>query len=245
MNRHERRVAKALARGQSVDLVVAVHEAGHCVARVLSAGSLGWDANEVIVGIDVYPAPVGMGVSSDGKRGLQSQATSWGRFLSKPMHEFLLAMPDTLEASRRGVQLDLQPIFAKMRSAGIDVDSWCTAKSIEAIFGPMAEARVTEKPFDEVWDDYSSEADRRDMVRFCRLSGMTDEQFERAYAQNICIAEQHMDRPEVWRAILALANKLKPGRTSARVVAGIITRALAGPAEGANGLGWVGAAPSL
>lgn len=227
MNRHERRAAKAAARGQPVDRAVAVHEAGHCVARVLVADWLGWDPSEVIMGIDIYPAPVAMGlVSHDATRTLHSQATNWGQFLSKPMHDFLTAtMPDTFAALLQGVPLGVS-VLVKMRSAGIDVDLWCKAKCIEAVFGPMAEAKLMGKSFDEVWNEESSEADRRNMLRFCRLCGMAPKQIESAYAETIGTAEEYMGRPEVWRAILALADKLKPGRMKGRLAADTICRAL-------------------
>jgi hypothetical protein len=35
MNRHQRRVAKAQGIGKKLDPVIAIHEAGHAVARVL------------------------------------------------------------------------------------------------------------------------------------------------------------------------------------------------------------------
>jgi len=46
MNRKARHAAKKTAF---------VHEAGHCVGRVLVAGSLGWDIYEAIDGIDIVP----------------------------------------------------------------------------------------------------------------------------------------------------------------------------------------------
>ena len=58
------------------------------------------------------------------------------------------------------------------------------------------------------------------LIRAGKLCGMTTDQIEEATSENIYIAEQCMARPEVWRAIPALANKLKPGRTSGRVAAG-------------------------
>jgi hypothetical protein len=233
MNRRDRRAAKAMARNQSVDRVIAVHEAGHCVARVLVAASLGWDPDEVIECIDIHPAPIITGVVSlDGTRRLLSQAVSWGQFLSKPMHEFLAAkMPDTFAAALSGAPLgngcDLVPIFGEMRAAGIDVDWWFRAKSIESIFGPMAEATLIGKPFEEAWNDYSSEDDKRGILYAGGLCGMTDDQIATATIENVYIAEECMTKPNVWRAISALADSLKYGRTSGRKAAAIITGVLA------------------
>jgi hypothetical protein len=47
MNRHERRAARARARHAAKNSnahIVAVHEAGHAVARVLVAGELGYSS---------------------------------------------------------------------------------------------------------------------------------------------------------------------------------------------------------
>src|SRR6266404_2496661 len=56
MNRHERRKAKALSRLAHKNhgpTVVAVHEAGHAVAKVLAIGELGYSVNEAIKYIDM------------------------------------------------------------------------------------------------------------------------------------------------------------------------------------------------
>ena len=42
MNRHQRRAAKASGNASTIDPVVAIHEAGHAVARILTAPDLGF-----------------------------------------------------------------------------------------------------------------------------------------------------------------------------------------------------------
>jgi hypothetical protein len=102
----------------------------------------------------------------------------------------------------------------------------------------MAEAKLTGESFDEVWSDYRSEADVMDVNSFGSLCGMTTDQIAEATSENIRIAEGYMVRAEVWRAVLALADK-KFGRTSGRVAACIIVRALASSEE-RPGLGSAG-----
>jgi hypothetical protein len=53
MSRHQRRVGKAKGIGKKLDHVIAIHEAGHAVARVLSAADFGRPAEEMISHIDV------------------------------------------------------------------------------------------------------------------------------------------------------------------------------------------------
>lgn len=135
MNRHQKRAARVKARGREVDRVTAVHEAGHAVARVLVANSLGWSAHEAIEHIDIDPAPVAMEVGAQ-KRWLQIMGAVSGHFLSRPMEEFLQARmsAEALDARRDGTEM--LALFTEMRAAGIDVDVWFHARSIEIVFGP-------------------------------------------------------------------------------------------------------------
>jgi hypothetical protein len=114
-----------------------------------------------------------------------------------------------------------------MRAAGIDLDGWFRARSIVAIFGPMAEAKLIERPFNEFWNNSPSKDDQRAVIRAGTLCGMTREQIASAASEIASICEQHMARSEVWHAITTLADNLKTGRMSGREAAAIITRALA------------------
>jgi len=227
MNRRHRRLEDALVRNQPVVRALAVHEAGHCVARVLTASSLGWNAGEVIEYVEVTAAPVATASS----RGLRSRVVSWGRFLSKPMQEFVAARRPATARSDEYAPVsddpDIAPLFTEMRAAGIDLDGWFRAKSIVAMFGPMAEAKLIEKPFSEIWNNNSKD-DALGVIRAGILCGMTPEKIATASNENLSIAERHMGRSEVWRAINTLADNIKTGRMSGRRAAAIIVRALAG-----------------
>lgn len=226
MNRHARRAAKTTGRRQEVDRVVAGHEAGHVVGSILVAGLLGWPPMEIVSHIDIHPVPLAAsGTSLDATRAMRSQATTYGRMLSRPMQEFLTAN-GKLELFAEGTLDELTQTCAEMREAGIDLEMWHLAKCIEFVFGPMAEARLTGRSFDEVWDDYSSEADLKDATRYGVLCGMTTEQIVATINQAIAVAEERMAIPQVWAAIRALAAKLKPGRTGGRRASNIVMRAM-------------------
>jgi hypothetical protein len=226
-NRRQRRAEKTIARSQPAVRALAVHEAGHCVARVLTARAIGWDAGEVIDYIEVGSAPIGRGAD----RGLRSQVVSWGRFLSKPMQEFVAARrPATNPTAGYAPVLDdpdIIPLFAEMRASGIDLDTWFRVKSMVAMFGPMAEAKLIERPFDQVWNSKTSRDDALSLMRAGVLCGMTPEQIAASANENVSIADRSMGRPEVWRAIMTLADNMRPGRMSGRQAAAIIVRALA------------------
>jgi hypothetical protein len=221
MNRNARRAAKG--RGQ-IDRTVAVHEAGHAVGRILTSDLLGWSADEIIFHIDIHPVPLEAShVSADGTRTFYSEATCYGQMLSRPMDEFLKAKKLDLAKT---VLDDLAPIFAEMRVAEIDLKIWHLAKCVECVFGPIAEAKLTNQRFAEIWNEYSSEADFKDAVRYGMLCGMANEQISATIERAITIAEEKMALPEIWAAIIALAAKLKPGRMLGRRAAQIVMSAM-------------------
>ena len=82
MNRHQRRAATAQSIDKKLDPVSAIHEAGHAVARVLSAEDFGRPAEKMISYIEVGTGP-NMAVSQfDKSVMLRLQATTYGPALS-------------------------------------------------------------------------------------------------------------------------------------------------------------------
>jgi hypothetical protein len=215
MNRRERRAVRARARGQAVDRMVAVHEAGHAVARLLVADSLGWSADEALKYIDIGE-----------QLEPEAAAANYGQFYSRSMLEFLQTKmsPEAIDAPRTGTEL--LALFSEMREAGIDVDAWFRARSIDILFGAIAEAKLTGRSFIDVWKGDGCMSDVEDLHFAGFLSGIPEEQLAEVIGEHIEIAERYIARPEVWRAILALADKIKPGRMNGRVAVAIITRAL-------------------
>ena len=204
MNRHERRAAAAMAKGQPIDRAVMVHEAGHAVGRFLTAARLGHGPDTAISHIVVHAAPVSQGRQSiDGRADLRSEATTFGPMLSKALEDFIRAdgFYDGLggELSLK----ELERILGKAREAGLDVDDWFRAKGLSGVLGPMAEARLLGRPFESVWNEYSSETDMRTVVREGMLAGLTPTEIDDAVKEIIEAATQEIERPEVWRAILA------------------------------------------
>jgi hypothetical protein len=157
MNRKQRRAAKAAARRQRIDPVVAVHESGHCVGRILVADSLGWRPDEAINSVVLHPVSIADGkISVDGTQELRSQAITYGMMMSKPMDQFLRErLPQHFPRGRLEYN-DIRPLIPDMRATGIDIDWWYRAKCIEAVFGPpdafgrrgiYDNGRVVRRPF--------------------------------------------------------------------------------------------------
>jgi hypothetical protein len=224
MNRHERRAAKAAARSAKIDGVVAVHEAGHAVARYLTAADLGFSTNDAISYIEVAPNTA-MTKSVDKRMIFRTQATTFGPMLSKEIQETFKEECAGLGGLSGRVAFDaLSEIITKARSAGIDVNKWLEARLLISVFGAAAEARYTSRSFEDVWDSYECEDDRRQAVQDCMIAGTSDVSdignlLEKAGA----VAENSIERPEVWRAVLALADRLPAaGRYDGKKAASII-----------------------
>src|SRR5438067_9965781 len=82
MNRHERRAAKVAVRSAKIDRVVAIHEAGHAVARFLTAADLGFSVDAAISYIEIAPDSA-VTKSIDKRMIFRMQAATFGPMLSR------------------------------------------------------------------------------------------------------------------------------------------------------------------
>ena len=199
----------AWVRRSSIDRVVAIHEAGHAVGIILTAPMLGWRHDEVLNRIEVHATPVAVGVS---------QATTCGAFLSKPMEDYC-------RVNHVGRSVDAA-LFANMRTAGLDLTEWFKARCISSVLASVAEARATGRAVDEVIASDAADDDLTDVMRHGNWCGMTTDEIQNAIWDNTAIAQHYIEMPEVWSAILALADKLRPGTMSGLRATRIVIEAL-------------------
>ena len=93
MNRHQRRAAKTKHIDKKLDPVIAIHEAGHAVARVLSAEDFGLPAEKMISHIEVGNRQ-NMGVSNfDNSVTMFSQAVQYTVPRSQQSYRLFLNAP--------------------------------------------------------------------------------------------------------------------------------------------------------
>jgi hypothetical protein len=121
---------------------------------------------------------------------------------------------------------EILPLFVEMRAAGIDLDGWLLAKSIEAMFGPIAEAKEVGRPFEDALDHRSSEADIASIHQMGTLCGMTPDQMDDVINKSSRLAAQYVGTPGVWEAILAVADRLKPGHTPGGLIVRVISKVM-------------------
>jgi hypothetical protein len=205
-----------------LDPVVAVHEAGHAVARYMTAEDFGINAKDAISYIEVGGGGVSR-ISADKRMGLKLQATTYGRVLTREMQDIFDR--ETVNIPRDA--LTEQHIVNTLRVArqnGVDVDRWLRSRMLIAVFGPAAEAKHTGCPFEEVLHSYECEDDLSGAVKDALWAGLeSTEQIQELIAEAVVRASALIDSPEVQRAITSLANALPPvgkmpGKKAARII---------------------------
>jgi hypothetical protein len=118
-------------------------------------------------------------------------------------------------------------VMAKARAAGADVLRWLRARALIDVFGPAAHAKLLGVPIREVWERSSAAYDRDSLLSSGRLAGLDDKAIDALANEAINTAREMIERPAVWRAVLAVADRLPPfGKVEGKEVAHIVLRTL-------------------
>jgi hypothetical protein len=230
LNRHQRLSVKAKVKTSNIKRVVAIHEAGHAVARYLVAEDLGRTTDEAISYIDVSPeSPVDQSI--DGTMSLHLQATTYGPMLSTEIQEIAMRDFADMMQSNKMTMEHVAAAIVTARSEGADISKWLRARMLIAVFGAAAEAKYSGRLFAEVWGNYETESDLNYAVHDCFLAGVTDDHAIHASIDEAMItAAVLIERSEVWRAIVALADSLPAfGKFEGKNAVAIIRSAMTGP----------------
>ena len=147
--------------------IVAIHEAGHAIAKVMTAPDFGYKVNQAVTYIDIGSQGPGR-VSPDGKMILRSQAVTYGPMFSKEISlaaaEFKAAfLGDRASLTVQGDES--REFFCGFlnaaRTAGADIKRWFRIRAFDAVAGCVAEANFSKRDFGELFfEDYSAEGDR-------------------------------------------------------------------------------------
>ena len=233
LNRHERRATQAKARnaGNSGTSIVAVHEAGHAVAKVLAAGELGYGIRDIISRIEMKTSDRWKN-SVDGKALTRIQAVTFGPKFSADIatasNDFVGTYPQQHgEVGGRQVHEFNSKIIALGRAAGADIGKWLFARTFDGVSGPMAEAIVSNRPFYEVWNGHKLDGDLMSVIADGKISGIEIREIKTFMEETAALSALVMDDPKVWAAVLALAKTLaRVDQMDGSKVISIITRVL-------------------
>ncbi len=211
MNRNARRAARAKARTTPIDRVAAVHEAGHAVGRLLTAKAMGYSFDEAVTSIEI-----GTGAgwqSADGKVVLNSQAICYGPAFSRDLQA---AFRRTYLGRETVSKDDLYARLARVGTAEQREVS-ARAKMLVIAMGPAAEARMVRARWMDVVRSDACAADRLDLRREARLSGLEGDELIRAICTVASRATELVANPSVWGAIEAIAANLQRSLSGKRI----------------------------
>ena len=237
MNKQQRRAAKAMekrdratARVPKANLV-AVHEAGHAIARYLTAGEMGYSTEESITSIEIASpgAKRYAGSSANGGTQLFIQATTFGPMLTNEMSQVRNRV-----AEREGISSDtalvgrkaldhLSQVISEARAEGVDIESWLQARALISVMGPAVEARLREKPVAEILESDESEGDLRGFIQDCTIAQVPTSEIDARIDAAIDRAVELLGDSNVIGAVNALAKHLlhngtTDGETAVRII---------------------------
>ena len=228
MNRKQRRAAKARERKHRASPpgpdahIVAAHEAGHAIARYLTAGEMGYSTEEAITKIEISSpgASPYLGTSIDGTAHLFARATTFGPMLTKEMSQVIKRV-----AERTGFPLEMLPagrerldflsqVISEARAEGADIESWLQARALISVMGPAVEAMLREKPVAEILESDESEGDLRGFIQDCTIAQIPTSEIDARIVAAVERAVELLGDSNVIAAVNALgAHLLHNGTT--------------------------------
>lgn len=226
MNRHQRRAAKAQNPAAKLERVVAIHEAGHAVARVLVAEDFGLPTDKMISYIEVGTRQ-NQGTSFfDKSVVLTSQAVTFGPMLSSDL-QAVFSRSVAGVPKHNLTKEHVREAISQARHAGIDVDRWLRARMLISVLASAAEAKFVARPLHDVWNSYEAEADLKEAVADGLCAGLQPDEIEVFIDEALERAEVLVEEERIQRALEALADALpNVGRLPGHIAVEIINTAL-------------------
>jgi hypothetical protein len=210
-----------------LDTIIAIHEAGHAVARVLGAADFGLPAEKMISHIDVGTAE-NLGESFfDKSVTLKSQAVTYGPTLSGELQAIFNRTTEGLDPSEL-IKQHIVDAIKLAKDEGIDVAPWLRARMLISTLASVAEAKHTGRPIAAVWNSPESEGDLKGAVEDGIYAGLPTDQIAVLIGEALDQSEALLKQTNVQRAIQALADALPvTGRLKGQRAVFIINQALA------------------
>ena len=205
---------RKMTRGYTLDKIAAVHEAGHAVARYLSADAMGFRGAEAIDYIEIAPPFSRPNLAA--KTILAPKPAIFGPLYSRPMMDFL---------KTDSISLDLAAAVDACKAQGMNVEMWAAVRAFICMAGAAAEAQFTNRSLNEIANE--RENDLEDATRYCLAAGMTTQEASKVCNRALDWAREAFDDPRNWAAVLALAGSLPSGGSiNGGQIEKIITRAM-------------------
>ena len=215
--------------------IVAVHEAGHAVAKVMAAPDFGYEVHEAVAYIDVGSQEP-CGLTPDGKMILRSQGVTYGPTFSKEISLAAAGFTAAFFADRTSLTVqgnDRRELFCGIlnaaRTAGADINRWFRIRAFDAVAGCVAEANFSKRDFGELFfQDYAAESDRGGIAHDARMAAIPARETKLVISHMAAVNAYLMQDEKIWAAVLALAKELPvvglmPGREAVKIITGILS----------------------
>ena len=243
MNRHQRRAARAEMKKALFESVVAYHEAGHAIARYLTAGMMGLSEEDSIDEIVIGDGGIPTAESHDGQAVLPVQATTYGRKYSMEIYAVRRDMdrvkgwtdlPPEEYAGKWNSFENNREMIETAREQGCDIERWLRVRATIAVGGAVGEAIYRKVPWLDVVNGYEARNDMLQLREFITMSGLSaDELSPFATATATWLSGMIKEEPGAMEAFKALSEYIcrigtrSGGTISGEYAVGIIRRAMA------------------
>jgi hypothetical protein len=192
--------------------LVAIHEAGHAVARFLTADLMGYPPEGAVSYIEMHdPKTTRKFLGTDGKLYMDS-ATTYGHWFSRDIDAAIETYNKRYSREElkkvAGTEAYARAVMAEARKAGADIDAWGRAKIAIILGGSVAEARATGKTVDAIMDLPEIQGDFDDAVRTGQMTQWSEDQADIEIHAALAMIEEKFAQPNIWRALLRLAAAL-------------------------------------
>jgi hypothetical protein len=191
MNRQQRRAAVS---GDTLrdHRIMQVHEAGHAIGRILAAEAYAIAVEESVISIVVR-----IGI-----------ATTYGPMFQREVQDELR---EHIEAAAANGKMEVAPVFAimaieKARKQVADIEGWLKARLVHIVMGPCAEAKLTGRDPFEVFKGVESSGNWEDANSACNYASIGRWRSGELIAEALEHALALLEQPNVWRAVLAVAD---------------------------------------
>jgi hypothetical protein len=219
--------------GQSKPSLAAVHEAGHAVARFLTAPAYGFAPGDAVVSIEMRHGggttfgPLFTAEIDAAARRVREQFQAGGTDAVAPWIEAFLQ-----ERPRGYFEL----VTAEACESGANVGTWIECKIQQCVAGAVAEALHQKSAFGEVIGSVPCISDVGDIARAWEiarlaLAALTKDGWKGRLLASGETVRKELSTPPTWNALLALARNLpKEGTMTGRDAWEIFSRAQGGSA---------------
>jgi hypothetical protein len=213
---------RARAREKDEETVTAVHEAGHAIGRFFTQDLMAVPEDISVVELIIYEQHGGRVLAThknDPNLCLVSSAECIGPIYSAPLEEISEDIY-SVDAQQLSVRRDglleytvrdpfrlKADTIAAGRARGVDVKSWLAARAIIAMAGPVVEARYTRKPFWPIWAGPGAN-DKMIIAEDCAAAELCEEAHDTLVRAARKWCEKLIKRPDVWSAVLLIADEL-------------------------------------